>query len=73
MPTYLQFTAAPTEGALAKGISDLLSPTHIRQDMARARAYVSANFDESVIARDLGCAYENVLKRRNGKDTRMEH
>jgi glycosyltransferase involved in cell wall biosynthesis len=68
MPTYLQFTGAPTEEALAKGILDLLSPTHIPQDRARARAYVSANFDESVIARDLGCAYESVLK-----TPRMKH
>jgi glycosyltransferase involved in cell wall biosynthesis len=64
MPAYLQFTVAATEESLENSISDLLAPTHVRQDMTRARAYVSANFDESAMARDLGRAYENVLKQR---------
>jgi glycosyltransferase involved in cell wall biosynthesis len=63
MSPYLQFTGAPTEEFLEAGISDLLSSAHIRQDMSRARSYVSDNFDETVVAHCLARAYDNVLKR----------
>jgi hypothetical protein len=62
LSAYLRFTDASTEGSLENSISDLLSSTHIRQDMSEARSYVSANFDELVVARHLAHAYENILQ-----------
>jgi glycosyltransferase involved in cell wall biosynthesis len=61
---YLCFTDAPTEESLEKGISSMLSSAHVlQQDMSpQARAYVSAKFDESVVANTLVQAYRRVLE-----------
>jgi glycosyltransferase involved in cell wall biosynthesis len=56
---YLRFTDAPSERSLEASISMMLSLSG-RPDMSQARAYVSANFDESVVARTLGDAYQRV-------------
>jgi len=58
---YLRFTEAPTEEALVKGMAAMLSSPPTHREMAGARAYVAANFDESVIANSLGQAYRRTL------------
>jgi glycosyltransferase involved in cell wall biosynthesis len=69
---YLRFTEAPTEEALQKGINAMLSLPPSRREMARARAYVAANFDESVIANSLGQAYRRTLD-AHSKTGRSSH
>jgi len=60
---YLRFTDAPTEESLEKGIAAMFSSAHsCPQEMSRARAYVSANFDESIVARSLALAYHRILE-----------
>jgi glycosyltransferase involved in cell wall biosynthesis len=59
---YLRFTDAPCESALETGISKMLSSVHsCLPNMSRARAYVCAHFDESVVAKSLADAYYRVL------------
>jgi glycosyltransferase involved in cell wall biosynthesis len=61
--TYLRFTDAPTEESLVKGITAMFfSAQSCPQEMSRARAYVSLNFDESVVARSLALAYDRILE-----------
>ena len=62
---YLRFTDAPSEESLEIGISTMLSSLcNCSPDMSQARAYVSANLDEAVVARTLGQAYDCVLNGR---------
>jgi len=59
---YLRFTDTTSQASLESGISDMLScVTSAKPDMTKARAYVSANFDEAVIADSLAAAYHRVL------------
>jgi glycosyltransferase involved in cell wall biosynthesis len=60
---FLRYTEAPTEDALVKGITTMFqSAKHLKQEMSMARAYVAANFDESVVAKTLFQAYERLLE-----------
>src|SRR5262249_49612691 len=59
---YLRFTDAPTEESLERGISAMLSSVQpCQSEMSGARAYVSTNFDELVVAKSLAQAYHHVL------------
>ena len=59
---YLRFTDSPSEESLEIGISTMLSSLcNWSPDMSQARAYVSTNLDEAVVARTLGQAYDRVL------------
>jgi len=60
---YLQFTNSPTEESLEEGISTMLiSVQSLQQGMSEARAYISNEFDESVVAESLAVAYRRVLE-----------
>jgi glycosyltransferase involved in cell wall biosynthesis len=59
---YLRFADAPTEQALEKAISTMFSEHHsMREQMAEARSFACANFDEAVVARSLFQEYQKVL------------
>jgi glycosyltransferase involved in cell wall biosynthesis len=65
LSSYLRFTDAPTEESLEYGISSMFFRAQsLRQEMSRARAYVSKNFDEAVVAKSLAHAYHRVLEAR---------
>lgn len=69
--SYLRFTDSPTEEALERAISLMLSECHtMGEHMAQARTYVRANFDQTVIARALLRAYEGVISRQVAFRTR---
>jgi hypothetical protein len=63
--SYLRFTDAPTEDAFAAAISNLLSSAGNEdlQGMSAARAYVVTNFDERLVARELGIAYQRIREK----------
>lgn len=59
---YLEFTDTTSETSLESGISKMLScVSGPRPDISRARAYVSENFDELVVAKSLAAAYRRVF------------
>ena len=59
---YLRIADAPTEDALEQAISAMFSECHsMREQMAEARSFACANFDDAVIARSLFQAYQKVI------------
>ena len=61
---YLRFTEAPTRNALERAIFTMLSECYsMKEQMAEARSFACANFDETVVARSLSQAYQNIVGR----------